>query len=102
MLKPYISVLLSYLSYYYNHIQTGPVTGIVKLCMDYGMIEYINQSLKSGVVVSKSEWKRMVKGCAKEKEEREWIATSMMYKNIDIFKEVGINLEKWLGLVENC
>ncbi len=65
--------------------------------MDYGMIEYINQSLKSGVVVSKSEWKRMVKGWAKEKEGREWLATSMMYKNIDIFKEVEINLENGWG-----
>ncbi len=27
------------------------------ICMDYGMIEYIDQSLKIGVVVSKSEWK---------------------------------------------
>ncbi len=35
-------------------------------------------------------------GCAKEKEGREWIATSMMYKNIDI-KEVGINLENGCG-----
>ncbi len=56
------------------------------------MIEYIDQYLKSGVVVSKSEWERMLKGCAKEKEEREWISTNMMYKNIDIFKEVEINL----------
>ncbi len=44
------------------------------------MIIYIDQSLKNGVVVSKSEWKRTVKGCAKEKEGREWIATSMMHK----------------------
>ncbi len=39
----------------------------------------------------------MVKGCAKEKEEREWKATSMMYKDIAIFKEVGINLENGWG-----
>ncbi len=39
----------------------------------------------------------MVKGCAKEKEGQEWIATSMMYKNIDIFKEVEINLENDWG-----
>ncbi len=89
----FVKSLVELRSVNYNQIQTGPVAGIVKICMDYGMVEYINQSLKSGVVVSKSEWKRMVKGCTKEKEGREWIATSMMYKNIDIFKEVEINLE---------
>ncbi len=39
----------------------------------------------------------MVNGCAKENEGREWIATNMMYKNIDIFKEVVINLENGWG-----
>ncbi len=39
----------------------------------------------------------MVKGCAKQKDGQEWIATSMMYKNIDIFKEVEINLENGWG-----
>ncbi len=69
--KIFVQRLVELRSVNYNQIQTGPVAGIVKICMDYGMIEYINQSLKSEVVVSKSEWKRMVKGCAKEKEERE-------------------------------
>ncbi len=72
--KIFVQRLVELRSVNYNHIQTGPVAGIVKKkCMDYGMIEYINQSLKSGVVVSKSEWKRMVKGCTKEKEGRIYI-----------------------------
>ncbi len=79
--KIFVQRLVELRSVNCNHIQTGPVAGIVKICMDYRIIEYINQSLQSGVVVSKSGWKRMVKGCAKEKEGREWISTSMMYKN---------------------
>ncbi len=50
------------------------------------MIEYFDQPLKSAVVVSKSEWKIMVNGCDKEKEGREWIATSMMYKTLQLTK----------------
>ncbi len=88
----FVQRLVELRSVNYNQIQTGPVAGIVKICMNYGMVEDIDL-LKSGVVVSKSEWKIMVKGCAKENEGREWIATSMMYKNINIFKEVEINLE---------
>ncbi len=65
--KIFVQRLVELRSVNYNQIQTGPVAGIIKICMDYGMIEHINQSLKTGVVVSKSEWKRMVKGCAKEK-----------------------------------
>ncbi len=95
--KIFVQKLVELRSVNYNQIQTGPVAGIIKICIVYGMIEYIDQSLKSRVIVSKSEWKRMVKGCTKEKEGREWIATSIMYKNIDIFKEIEINLENGWG-----
>ncbi len=54
--KIFVQRLVELKSVNYNHIQTGPVAGIVKICMDYGIIEYINQSSKSGVVVWKSEW----------------------------------------------
>ncbi len=60
--KIFVQRLVELRSVNYNQIQTGPVAGIVKICMDYGIIEYINQSLKSGVVVSKSEWKKNGKG----------------------------------------
>ncbi len=95
--KIFVQRMVELRSVNYNQIQTGPEAVIITICMDYGMIEYIDQSLKSGVVVSTSEWKRMVKGCAKEKEGREWITTSMMYKNIDIFKEVEINFQNCWG-----
>ncbi len=53
----------------YNQIQTGPVAGMGKICMDYGLIEYIRPILEEwSSSVQQSEWKTMVKGCAKEKQ----------------------------------
>ncbi len=60
--KSFVQRLVELRSVNSNQIQTGPVAGIIKICMDYDMIEYIDQSLKSGVVVSKSEWKHNGKG----------------------------------------
>ncbi len=40
--KIFVQRLVELRSVNYNQIQTRPVAGIVKICMDYGMIEYID------------------------------------------------------------
>ncbi len=42
--------------------------------------------------MSKGEWKKIVNDKVKDKENKEWIATSILYRVLNDFKSTGINL----------
>ncbi len=44
--KIFVQRLVKLRSVNYNQIQTGPVAGMGKICMDYGLIEYIRPILE--------------------------------------------------------
>ncbi len=43
--------------------------------------------------MSKSEWKKMVNDKVKDKENKEWTATSLLYTGLNDFKSTSINLK---------
>ncbi len=51
----------------YNTDQTGPVADILRILKEYNMIEHINSFIENGIVMSKSEWKKIVKDKVKDK-----------------------------------
>ncbi len=57
------------------------------------MIEHINSFRENGIVMSKSEWKKIVNDKVKDKESKEWTAISILYRGLNEFKSTGINLK---------
>ncbi len=49
--------------------------------------------IENGIVMSKSEWKKIVNDQVKDKENKEWTATSLLYRGLNDFKSTGINLK---------
>ncbi len=45
------------------------------------------------IVISKSERKKIVNDKVKDKENKEWTATSLLYRWLNDFKSTGINLK---------
>ncbi len=41
--------------------------------------------------MSKGEWKKIVNDKVKDKENKEWTATSLLYRGLNDFKSTGIN-----------
>ncbi len=50
----------------YSTDQTGPVTEIVRIIKEYNMIEHINSFIENGIVMPKSEWKKIVNDKVKD------------------------------------
>ncbi len=48
---------------------------IVRILREYNMIEHINSFIENRIVMSKSEWKKMVNDKVKDKE---WTASSLL------------------------
>ncbi len=85
----------------YNTDQTGPVADIVRILKEYNMIEYVNSFIENGIVMSKSEWKTIVNDKVKDKENKQWTATSLLYRALNDFKSTGINLKTpWWEVAE--
>ncbi len=80
---------------------TGPVAEIVRIFKEYNMIEHINSFIEILIVMSKSEWKKIVYDKVKDKENKEWTATSLLYRGLNDFKSTGINLDR-MSLVRGC
>ncbi len=59
---------------------------IVRILKEYNMIEHINSFIENGIVMSKSEWKKIVNDKVKDKENKEWTATSLLYGGLNNFK----------------
>ncbi len=72
-------------------IRTGPVSDIARILKEYNMIEHINSFIDNGIVMSKSEWKKIVNRKVKDEENKEWTATSPLYRALNDFKSTGIN-----------
>ncbi len=53
---------------------------IVRILKEYNMIEHINRFIENEIVMSKSEWKKIVNDQLKDKENKEWTATSLLYR----------------------
>ncbi len=70
----------------YSMDQTGPVADIVRILGEYNMIEYINNIIESAIVMSKGEWKKIVNNKVMDKENKEWTATSLLYRRLYDFK----------------
>ncbi len=67
---------------HYSTVKTnnGPVAEIVRILKEYNMIEHINSFIENGIVMSKNEWKKRVNDKVKDKDNKEWTATSLLYK----------------------
>ncbi len=57
------------------------------------MIEHINSFIENGIVMSKSECKKIVNDKVKDKENKEWTAISLLYRGLNDFKSTGINIK---------
>ncbi len=77
----------------YSTNQTGPVAEIARILREYNMIEHINSFIENGIVMSKGEWKKIVNDKVKDKENKEWTATRLLYRGLNDFKSTGINLK---------
>ncbi len=77
----------------YSTDQTGPVAEIVRILKEYSMVEHINSFIENGIVISKSEWKKIVNDKVNDKENKEWTATSLLYRGLNDFKSTAINLK---------
>ncbi len=77
----------------YSTDQTGSVADIATILREYNMIEHINSSIETGIVMSKGEWKKIVNDKVKDKENKEWTATGLLYRGLNDFKSTGINLK---------
>ncbi len=66
---------------------------IVGILKEYNMIEHINSFIENGIVMSKSEWKKIVNDKVKDKENKEWTASNLLYRGLNDFKSTGINLK---------
>ncbi len=73
----------------YSTDQTTPVADIVRILKEFNMIEHINRFIANGMVMSKCEWKNIVK----DKENKEWTATSLFYRGLNDFKSTSIKLK---------
>ncbi len=62
----------------YNTDQTGPVAEIVRILKEYNMFEHINSFIENGIVMSKSESKKIVNDKVKDKENKEWTVTCLL------------------------
>ncbi len=51
---------------------------IVRILKEYNMNEHTNSSVENGIVISKGEWKEIVNDKVKNKENKEWKATSLL------------------------
>ncbi len=51
----------------------------VRFVREYNMIEHINSFIETGIVVSKGEFKKIVSDKIKDKENKEWTATSLLH-----------------------
>ncbi len=70
------------------------VTDTVRILKEYNMIEHINSFRENGIVMSKSEWKKIVNDKVKHGENKVWTATSLLYRGLNDFKSTGINLKR--------
>ncbi len=43
--------------------------------------------------MSKGEWKKIVNDKVKDKENKEWIATRLLYRGLNDFKSTSLNLK---------
>ncbi len=64
---------------------------IARIFREYNMIEHINSFIENGIVMSKGEWKTIVNDKVKDKENKVWTATSLLYRGLNDFKSTGIN-----------
>ncbi len=69
------------------------MTDIARTLRENNMIEHINSFMETGIVMSKGEWKKIVNNKVKDKENKEWTATSLLYRGLNDFKSTGINLK---------
>ncbi len=75
----------------YSTDQTGPVADIVRILREYNMIEH--NIIEREIVMSKGEWKKIVNNKVMDKENKEWTATSLLYRGLNDFKSTGINIK---------
>ncbi len=77
----------------YSTDLTGLVADIARIRREYNMIEHINSLIENGIVMSKGEWKKIVNDKVKDKENKEWTVTSLLYRGLNDFKSTGISLK---------
>ena len=63
-------------------------------CREFGVLEYVVTSITRGVYISNSQWKKKLK-CVICNRER--AATSVMYKNIQLYKKCVAVGNIWRG-----
>ncbi len=86
----------------YSTDKTGPVADIARVLRVYNLIEHINSFIRNGIVMSKVKWKKIVNDKVKDKENKEWTATSLLYRGLNDLKSTGINLKTGVSLVGGC
>ncbi len=69
------------------------MTEIVRILKEYNMIEHINSFIENGIVMLKSECKKIASDKVKDSENKEWTAISLLYRELNDFKSTGINLK---------
>jgi hypothetical protein len=65
-----------------NRHQTGPTAAMIHFSNVYGLLPCIEETMESGRVMTKLEWKSKVKKQVFEKESKEWTATSFLHKSL--------------------
>ena len=68
-----------------NVSKVGHVRLMYDTCSQYGMLQYVMDSIKSGSYVSTLEWKKKVKHVILRREIDTWRANCLVYRSVDMY-----------------
>ena len=64
----------------------GPIASMYNSCIEYGLLEYVMISIQTGSYISNAEWKTKIKGIIWNREKCTYIANSIVYTNLVMYK----------------
>ena len=79
---------LMHLHYLKCHNQRfkGPIVLMYETCLEYGLLEYVINAVRTGQYISNREWKRKVKDVIWQRERYTYVANCNIYKSMTLYK----------------
>ncbi len=76
-----------------NGKHNGPLSSLIELCRKYDILDHVKSALEEYVIISMSEWERIVKSKVWVYENRLWHIKSMLYSSLSYLRCGGRSIE---------